>query len=91
VPLVSRTFEIGLTVDMIIDLLVAWLLPAMGKKSLLAIIGASGKPEGTVQVDLSFMIGPLSFLKIMNLIRLRSMRVIRVPASRCDSRQGLHL
>ena len=59
-PLVSRTFEIGLTVDMIIDLLVAWLLPAMGKKSLLAIIGASGKPEGTVQVDLSFMIGPPS-------------------------------
>jgi hypothetical protein len=56
---VSRNFEIGLTVDMTIDLLMAWFLPAMGKRSLLAIIGASGKPEGTVQVDLSFMIGPL--------------------------------
>ena len=29
----------------------------MGRKSLLAIIGASGKSEGTVQVELSFMIG----------------------------------
>jgi len=35
---VSRNFEIGLTVDMTIDLLIAWLLPAMGKKSLLAIL-----------------------------------------------------